>query len=88
MLLDIFHSQSAFWLNALQALLDQQKATGSPKLVKGAVQLTPQNVAAMQLSILSDVDSRFVEWLALSRFGRKVSVKRGWRDLVTAVVGF
>lgn len=87
MLLDIFHSQAAFWLNALQALLDQQKATGSPKLHKGAVQLTPQNVAAMQLSVFSDVDSRFVEWLAQARFGRKASVKRSWRDLVTAAIG-
>lgn len=92
MLLDVFHSQSTFWLDTLQDLLLLQairlQASGSPKALKKAIVLTPQNLTAMRLSSLSETDSRFVEWLAQARFGRKISVKRGWRDLVTAAVGW
>ncbi|GJJ11540.1 hypothetical protein Clacol_005774 [Clathrus columnatus] len=49
--------------------------------------LTPRDIAAMELGVLSDLDARFLEWLADRRckaegLGRRVVVRRGWRDVM------
>jgi hypothetical protein len=55
------------------------------------VQLAPRDVLELELSPLSSLDARFVEWLAeeygASRAGAgvRVFVKRGWRDLLGLV---
>jgi hypothetical protein len=55
------------------------------------VQLTPRDVLELELSPLSSLDARFVEWLAeeygASRAGARVrvNVRRGWRDLLGLV---
>ncbi|KAH9954085.1 hypothetical protein BC827DRAFT_1262315 [Russula dissimulans] len=48
------------------------------------IQLAPRDVLELELGPLSDLDARFVEWLAeeySARAGVRVSVRRGWRDL-------
>jgi hypothetical protein len=55
------------------------------------VQLAPRDVLDLELSPLSSLDARFVEWLAeeygVSHAGAgvRVFVKRGWRDLLGLV---
>ncbi|KAG9012154.1 hypothetical protein FRB90_006872, partial [Tulasnella sp. 427] len=98
MVLDILHTQANFWLDSLQDLIVLNDATTGAKLAQKAsgtnngkkdatiVPLYPSHLIALQLSSLSDVDSRFVEWLAQARFDRTAVVKRGWKDLVAAIV--
>lgn len=55
------------------------------------VQLAPRDVLELELSPLSSLDARFVEWLAEeygashAHAGVRVFVKRGWRDLLGLV---
>jgi hypothetical protein len=55
------------------------------------VQLAPRDVLELELSPLSSLDARFVEWLAEeygashAGTGVRVFVKRGWRDLLGLV---
>jgi hypothetical protein len=55
------------------------------------VQLAPRDVLELELSPLSSLDARFVEWLAEeygashAGAGVRVFVKRGWRDLLGLV---
>ncbi|KAG8975398.1 hypothetical protein FRC05_005728 [Tulasnella sp. 425] len=101
MVLDIFHAQATFWLDGLQDLIilndatsgvtkatQKQSTTGSNKKDLATVPLYPNHLIALQLSSLSEVDSRFVEWLAQARFKRTAAVKRGWKDMVAAIVGW
>ncbi|KAG8908277.1 hypothetical protein FRB99_007810 [Tulasnella sp. 403] len=90
-LLDMFHSHANYWLDGLQGILDAELSSSnsrSRKSSKKAIVLSPNQVASLRLSSLSDLDSRFLELLASSRFHRNVAVKRGWRDLFAAVVGW
>lgn len=81
LLLDVFHAQSELWLDGLEALLLARSSSSA--------MLSPQDLASLRLSALSDSDSRFVELLAETRMRRRgVMVKRGWKDLVSAVVGW
>ncbi len=80
-ILKFFHAQAQFWTDTLEPILDRAESNGS-------IVLTPADLGTMRLSALSELDSRFVEWLAEGRFGKKVSVVRGWREMVSALVGW
>ncbi|KAG8905923.1 hypothetical protein FRC01_008195 [Tulasnella sp. 417] len=100
MLLDIFHTQATFWMDGLQDLIilhdatsgvskatQKQPATNSgSKKDLATVPLYPSHLTGLQLSSLSDIDSRFVELLAQARFNRTAVVKRGWKDMVAAIL--
>jgi hypothetical protein len=57
------------------------------------VPITARDMLSMDLGILSEVDARFVEWLAEAEgyagkaAGRKVVVGRGWGELVGILLG-
>ena len=106
-LLQTFHAQTRFWLSRLAALLpprtdhettytdapapDDGDAREDERGAEMVVQLSPRDVLELELSPLSSLDARFVEWLAeeygVSRAGAgvRVFVKRGWRDLLGLV---
>jgi hypothetical protein len=93
-LLQTFHAQTRFWLSRLASLLPPQPAhdptstnvdagTDADSETAVEVQLSPRDVLELELSPLSSLDARFVEWLA-EEYGygaMRVSVRRGWRDL-------
>ena len=84
-LLGIFHAHSDFLAERLSALLED--ASPAP----AALVLTPRDVMALELGVLSDLDARFLEWLAERNDksgGRKVVVRRGWKDLLGVLLGF
>ena len=99
-LLQTFHAQTRFWLSRLATLLPLPPAsetlidTDADVVLEGqceraaekavVIQLAPRDVLELELSPLSGLDARFVEWLAeeyCARAGVRVSVRRGWRDL-------
>ena len=55
--------------------------------------ISARDMLSMELGILSEVDARFVEWLAEAegyagkKVGRKVVVRRGWSELVGILFG-
>ena len=99
-LLQTFHAQTRFWLSRLASLLPPPPHTAhdststdpntDPDADSGTpveVQLSPRDVLELELSPLSNLDARFVEWLA-EEYGygaTRVSVSRGWRDLLGLV---
>lgn len=85
-LLNIFHAHSQFLSERLSELLDEAGADSPSTLV-----LKPRDVMALELGVLSDLDARFLEWLAERNeksAGRKVIVRRGWKDLLGVLLGF
>jgi len=106
-LLQTFHAQTRFWLSRLAALLpprtdhettytdapapDDGDAREDERGAAMVVQLAPRDVLELELSPLSSLDARFVEWLAEeygashAGAGVRVFVKRGWRDLLGLV---
>lgn len=90
-LLSTFHNHTDFLLSKLaEVLLTSSSATvasgSSPSADSGALVLTPKDVMAFDLGPGSDLDARFIEWLGETR-GRKLKVKRGWKDLVGFMFG-
>jgi hypothetical protein len=83
-LLSAFHNHTDFLLSKLAVILSGSNPTGSND---GAVVLSPKDVMAFDLGPGSDLDARFIEWLGETR-GRKVKVKRGWKDLLGFMFGF
>ncbi|KZW03276.1 hypothetical protein EXIGLDRAFT_759148 [Exidia glandulosa HHB12029] len=96
-LLGVFHTHTSFLLDRLGDVLDpgggttSQIGAGIAYTPTDNIVLTARDVMALELGPLSDLDARFVQWLAekaeLSG-GRKVVVRRSWRDLLAAVFGF
>ncbi|KAI9433131.1 hypothetical protein H4582DRAFT_1820081, partial [Lactarius indigo] len=81
-LLQTFHAQTRFLLSRLATVLPSVASTVSD------AQLTPRDLLALALGPLSSLDARFVEWLAEEYAGgTRVSVRRGWRDLLGGLVG-
>ncbi|KAH8985050.1 hypothetical protein EDB86DRAFT_3105849 [Lactarius hatsudake] len=81
-LLQTFHAQTRFLLSRLATVLPST-ASSLPD-----AQLTPRDLLALALGPLSSLDARFVEWLAEEYAGgARVSVRRGWRDLLGGLVG-
>ncbi|KAI9456040.1 hypothetical protein BJY52DRAFT_1213071 [Lactarius psammicola] len=84
-LLQTFHAQTRFLLSRLATVLPSSSSSSSPS---DAQQLTPRDLLVLALGPLSSLDARFVEWLAEEYAGgARVSVRRGWRDLLGGLVG-
>jgi len=95
-LLQTFHAQTRFWLSRIASLLPPPpppQPAHDPTLTDvdvdagagadAAVEVQLSDVLELELSPLSSLDARFVEWLA-EEYGygaMRVSVRRGWRDL-------
>ena len=83
------HDHETTYTDALA--LDDGDAGEDERGAEMVVQLAPRDVLELELSPLSSLDARFVEWLAeeygASRAGAgvRVFVKRGWRDLLGLV---
>lgn len=84
-LLQTFHAQTRFLLSRLATVLPPVPYSDGALL---QAQLTPRDLLVLELGPLSSLDARFVEWLA-EEFagGARVSVRRGWRDLLGGLVG-
>lgn len=96
-LLGVFHTHTSFLLDRLGDVLDpgggttSQIGAGIAYTPTDNIVLTARDVMALELGPLSDLDARFVQWLAEKTElagGRKVVVRRSWRDLLAAVFGF
>ena len=90
-LLSTFHNHTDFLLSKLAEILSASSnvaiAPGSPASAdSGAVVLSPKDVMAFDLGPGSDLDARFIEWLGETK-GRKLKVKRGWKDLMGFMFG-
>jgi hypothetical protein len=101
-LLQTFHAQTRFWLSRLASRLppapqpehdststeaDADADTDADSEMTVEVQLTPRDVVELELSPLSTLDARFVEWLG-EEYGygsTRVTVRRGWRDFLGLV---
>ncbi|KAF8525184.1 hypothetical protein BU17DRAFT_41847 [Hysterangium stoloniferum] len=87
-LLNTFHAHSEFLSERLSELLDEASADSNST---ETLVLHPRDVMSLELGVLSDLDARFLEWLAernKKSGGRKVIVKRGWKDLLAVLLGF
>jgi len=84
-LLHTFHAQTRFLLSRLATVLPPSSSASAQ------AELTPRDLLALALGPLSSLDARFVEWLAEEYYagggGARVSVRRGWRDLLGGLVG-
>jgi hypothetical protein len=84
-LLSTFHNHTAFLLDRLNAILPTNSSAGSSD--EDPIFLTPKEVTMFDLGPMSDLDARFIEWLAECK-GKKLKVRRGWKDLVAYLLGF
>lgn len=84
-LLSTFHNHTAFLLRRLNAVLPTNSSAGSSD--QDPIFLTPKEVTTFDLGPMSDLDARFIEWLAECK-GKKLKVRRGWKDLIAYLVGF
>jgi len=79
-LLQTFHAHSLFQLSTLQTFLRGQT---------GTVYLSAKDIAAFDLGPLSAMDAKYLEWLSEEYGGgAKLVVRRGWKDLFSAVLGY
>lgn len=84
-LLQTLHSHTAFQLAVLASFLSNSSETPSP----GTVYLYPRDMVQFELAPLSSSDARYLEWLVQEYSGNaQVVIKRGWRDLVGALLGY
>jgi hypothetical protein len=86
-LLSAFHNHTDFLLSKMALILSESNPTNTSGSNDGAVVLSPKDVMAFDLGPGSDLDARFIEWLGETR-GRKVKVRRGWKDLLGFIFGF
>lgn len=89
-LLSAFHNHTDFLLSKLTQLLPESSsiALGTGAGVSDEViVLSPKDVMAFELGPGSDLDARFIEWLGETK-GRKLKVRRGWKDLLGFIFGF
>ena len=88
--LQTFHAHISFQVSVLESMLTRQDSSaGSGETV---VYLTPKEilafVLAFELEPFSGFDAWYLKWLADEYYGVKVVVKRGWKDLLSAVFGY
>ncbi|EPQ53118.1 hypothetical protein GLOTRDRAFT_140044 [Gloeophyllum trabeum ATCC 11539] len=83
-LLQTFHANTRFLLSRLAAYVPSSDADAIPS----SIVLTPKDILTFELGPLSSLDARFLEWLTEEYGGGvRVSVRKGWRDLVGLVLG-
>ncbi|KZT03059.1 uncharacterized protein LAESUDRAFT_814904 [Laetiporus sulphureus 93-53] len=88
-LLQTFHANTVMMLERLAELLPQRRTQSRHEGPPDVVVLTPKDVASFELAPFSGLDARFLEWLADEYGGGvRITVRRGWRDLVGLVLGF
>ena len=90
-ILQTFHAHISFQLSVLENLLARQDlSTSSADSGEAVVYLTPKDISAFELGPFSAFDARYLEWLADEYVdtGVKVVVKRGWKDLLSAIFGY
>ncbi|KAG6856209.1 hypothetical protein H0H87_006605 [Tephrocybe sp. NHM501043] len=82
-LLQTFHAHTAFQLAVLASFLPSEPTPMS------TVYLNPKDMVQFELSPLSAADARYLEWLAQEYAGdMRVIVRRGWRDLIGALLSY
>ncbi|KAF8954836.1 hypothetical protein BDZ97DRAFT_1862662 [Flammula alnicola] len=95
-ILQTFHAHTLFQLSVLEDLLARQGVppSSSPDAASSAgervISLTPKDILAFELGPLSSFDAKYLEWLVQEYAGDdvKVTVKRGWKDLLGAIFGY
>ena len=84
-ILQTFHAHISFQVSVLESMLARQDSNAGPG--ETVVHLTPRDILAFELGPFSGFDARYLKWLA-DEYGVKVVVKRGWKDLLSAVFGY
>lgn len=84
-ILQTFHAHISFQVSVLENMLTRQDSNADPG--ETVVYLTPKDILAFELGPFSGFDARYLKWLA-DEYGVKVVVKRGWKDLLSAVFGY
>jgi hypothetical protein len=88
-LLSVFQRHTLFVLDRLADLVAaRDKTTTSPGSDATPLILTPRDLLTLELGTLSELDARFVEWIALAHLKKTVVVRRTWKDLFSAFFGF
>jgi hypothetical protein len=90
-ILQTFHAHISSQLSVLEYLLARQDLSSSSAGPGDAVvYLTPKDISALELGPFSGFDARYLEWLVDEYVdsGVKVVVKRGWKDLLSAIFGY
>ena len=84
-ILQTFHAHISFQVSVLESMLARQDSNA----VSGetVVYLTPKDILAFELGPFSGFDARYLKWLG-DEYGVNVVVKRGWKDLLSAVFGY
>jgi hypothetical protein len=86
-LLQTLHAHTLFQLSVLESFIPRAPSQSESELE--TVYLAPKDIGAFELSPLSALDAKYLEWLVLEYAGTtRVVVKRGWRDLLGAIFGY
>jgi hypothetical protein len=87
-ILQTFHAHISFQVSVLENMLARQDSSSSSAgSGETVVYLTPKDILAFELGPFSGFDARYIKWLA-DEYGVKVVVKRGWKDLLSAIFGY
>ena len=87
-ILQTFHAHISFQVSVLESILARQDSSSSSAgSGETVVYMTPKDILAFELGPFSGFDARYLKWLA-DEYGVKVVVKRGWKDLLSAIFGY
>ena len=84
-ILQTFHAHISFQVSVLESMVARQGSSADSG--DTVVYLTPKDILAFELGPFSGFDARYLKWLA-DEYGVTVVVKRGWKDLLSAVFGY
>jgi hypothetical protein len=87
-LLQTFHAHTSFQLSVLESFLPRGISSLGHETDR-TIYLTPKEVLAFELGPLSSFDAKYLEWLVAEyASGKKLVIKRGWRDLFGVIFGY
>ena len=106
-LLQTFHANTVFLLSKLHEIMPplsspvQERSSSRYQRVPSDAQeddvdtisLSQRDMLSLELGVMSELDSKFIEWLAEAEgysglgTGRRVVVKRSWQELLGLVFG-
>ena len=87
-ILQTFHAHISFQLSVLESKLARRDSSSSSAgSGETVVYLTPKDILEFELGPFSGFDARYLKWLA-DEYGVEVVVKRGWKDLLSAIFGY